>query len=117
MSSVSVTPSARDITFDFNNSCNCCLFRKKLSPSTPVYVNTNGEAVVFTERKNKDQHIQRCISNIQLHMQQVAKASHQEVPSDLESIRKLTGVQLSLDKPPTVEDINKINEAVKKMFD
>lgn len=50
-------------------------------------------------------------------MQQVAKASHQEVPSDLESIRKLTGVQLSLDKPPTVEDINKINEAVKKMFD
>ena len=115
---VQISPQARDINFDFNNSCNCCWFKKRPNPNTPVYVNSNGDAAPFTTTNHdRRKAIHRCISNIQLHVSQVAQSHQTTIPNDLESIRKLTGAQLSLDKPPTLQDIIKINEAMKTIFE
>lgn len=65
-SPVSVSPQARDITFDFRDSCNCCTSCKPRKPQA-YYVNSQGQLEPYSTRKaryNTTQAFNRAISNL-----------------------------------------------------
>jgi sugar diacid utilization regulator len=67
MESLNVNTTARDLTLNLHDSCNCCCWGKpKLSPKTRVYIKHTGEVVVFDNKLAKDSReaMLRCISNL-----------------------------------------------------
>lgn len=61
-----VDTTARDLTLNLHDSCNCCCWGRKPSPKTRVYVKHTGEVVAFDAKKTKDtrEAMLRCISNL-----------------------------------------------------
>lgn len=55
---MAVNVNVRDVTFKFEDSCNCCLsclcISKKPSPQKLIYVNSRGELEAYKDKKVKD---------------------------------------------------------------
>jgi len=106
---MAVSVSPRDITFDFNDSCNCCIgclcFHKKDSKNPRVYINTRGEVEPYSSkkaRKNIDETFQRAVDNLELAIENnVKKFSddvhnfHVKINRIIRSTRELQQVNLS----------------------
>lgn len=59
MSSLTGVPSIPDLTFNFNDSCNCCMTCccRKPSPNMDLYVNKTGELEKYKKSKARDKEI------------------------------------------------------------
>ena len=77
---------ARDVTFEFNDSCNCCCFGSKPDLKKMAYVDSKGVVQPFDPRKAADEReaMQRSIS----HLQQVIANMAEERKADKEAVLK-----------------------------
>jgi len=122
---VRIDPRARDISIELNNSCNCCcfgwLFRKVTREDTPVYVNSDGLAVKFDFKKMQSEieSLQRTVSNINRHIEQLAVKHEQDVQTAKQQIEKLADVSLNEENPPqiTLGMLERINAAIRSIFE
>jgi hypothetical protein len=51
---ISTNAQVGDIRVDMENSCNCCWWKKKQKPTTPVYVHHDGRVERFDSKKTTD---------------------------------------------------------------
>lgn len=119
----SITPvRARDITFEFNNSCNCCrpLKKRPLSDDTPMYVHASGEAELFSVRKTKDEleSIRRSISVLREIICENSILAEKDIEEVSSKIENEIGTCLHDEPPPhvTLGTINKIKTVIDSLF-
>lgn len=120
MSSVIVEPKARDLTFEFNDSCNCCCWNFRRSPrsSTPVYVNSLGEVSKFDSKKAVDikTAINRSLSNLQVQLKRIAEDHDLDGEDIIAEVERRSMVDFHQDSKLTLGQVERINSAVKDIL-
>lgn len=123
MAAVSVSPKARDISIELNNSCNwCCCFGwcRPVTDETRVYVNSRGEAEVFDPKKAADEReaLRRCLSNLQKKIDEIAAASTKETEEvKAEFRRRFAEIEQKEDPAPlTLGALDRINAAIREFI-
>jgi len=111
--SIQASASARDLTFNFDNSCNCC-WRRQPAPSTPVYVDKHGEVRRFNfSVKAADQ--QAIIRSVD-HIKSVVNHQALEKKADGEQVWKIVEAQVDgFEKPLTLAKIRKIQRTLSNL--
>jgi len=108
---LSVETTARDLTLNLHDSCNCCCWGAKPSPTTRVYVKHTGEVVVFDAKKTTDTRVAmlRCISNLSHiidNMKQEAKDTQVEALENLKE--RVNSISDSYLFPITLEVVQEV---------
>jgi Zn-dependent oligopeptidase len=109
--SLTLDTTARDLTLNLHDSCNCCCWGGKPSPKTRVYVKHTGEVVIFDAKKTKDtrEAMIRCISNLSHiidNMKQEAKDTQVEALNNLkERVNSISDTYLF---PITLEVVQEV---------
>lgn len=124
MTAVTTDSRARDITFTFEDSCNCCCFKWRVrgrpSENTPVFVQDYGVVERYNPRKTQNEivAIKRSISNLQKRLEYVSQVHQRHYPQIMDQIETDLGENLSEDRqePLTYGYIERINELLKKIF-
>lgn len=115
---LSIQTTARDLTLNLHDSCNCCCFGKqKLSPKTRVYIKHTGEVVVFDNKIAKDSReaMLRCISNLSHiidNMKEEAKDSQKIALDNLKE--RVNSISDSYVFPITLEVVEEVMHIRKK---
>ena len=100
-----VSAKARDLTFQFEDSCNCCCGSSKATPrpNAHVYVNSRGFVVEFDPRKAEDEResLKRCVANLQQIIGEMAEAHSKDKQEMLREIERNV-VQLHPQSPAPI---------------
>lgn len=117
---LSVNSQLRDIEIDVSDSCNCCCWGSAPPPSTPVYINSEGRAVKFNPKKAADERLAmaRSIANLQAHITKLAELHPDDSLSIISEIDEHVGETFDPNEPDplTVDVVERVNEAIKKVF-
>ena len=112
-----VQPQARDIIFDFKDSCNCC--GRRPDPTRQVYVSRRGTVETFKRSKapDVDQAVRNALENVQSTIAEVA-ARYQADPAEVICrLRDEHGIDLRRIAPLTAGTIHRINSAVMEVLE
>lgn len=112
---------ARDIPIEVESSCNCCWFKSSpVRPSTFLYINERGEAVIFDPKKADDerQALRRCYSNLQKQVQEIAVENSYNSIKMQKEVEERVGIDFEEEPstPPTVDLVLRINSAIKDIL-
>lgn len=120
---LSVDTTARDLTLNLHDSCNCCCWGgRRFSPMTQVYVRENGEVLVFDSRKAKDKReaMARCVSNLEHIIENMKVDTDMYKKEALNQLKKR--VISSGESPPSpitlgiIEDVIKVQNNTKPVM-
>ena len=117
---LSINSQIHDIEIDVSDSCNCCCWGSPPPPSTPVYINSAGRAVKFDAKKADDerQAMARSIANLQAHITKLAELHPEDSLVIMSEIDEHVGETFDPSDPDplTVDVVERVNEAIKKVF-
>jgi len=114
MEPMSIQTTARDLTLNLHDSCNCCCFgKRRMSPKTRVYVKHTGEVVIFDEKKakNRQEAMLRCISNLNKIIENMKEGSLETQKADLDSLKeRVNSISDSYLFPITLDIVEQVME-------
>lgn len=117
MTPLHVSAEARDITFDFQDSCNCLCFKKPPSPDTRVYVNSQGIVSEFDLRRVSDEQtaIRKSIENLERIVKIMVENKEEEKNQILQTVsEKISNIKNRNNSSLTIEDVREIVREVKE---
>lgn len=119
--SVNAQAQARDVSFEFNNSCNCFGWCKSgPSDNTQVYINSDGVAVKFDAKKATDEieANRKTIERLLNRIDEMAEQHNKETEEVLKKLKTSSKVNLDPENPQPVSAgvVRRLNAAYKDLF-
>jgi len=114
-----INTNARDVTFTFQDSCNCWGRARQPAAQVYVYVHNDGRVVPTKERKVYDDRTQmRIRENMKTTIQRASKnAEIEDGQRVIRRVERHSGVNLGdSTKRMTLEDAQKIDEATRRVL-
>lgn len=111
---LSVNATIGDISIEFKDSCNCCCYgEKEVPPSTPIYINSSGQAekFKFDRRSDYTESLERSYNHLAEYLKALDHGPYRPSRKIHKQLKKENIVNLNETpkEPLTLEKIQKIN--------
>lgn len=113
-----ISPTVGDINFEFNDSCNCCCWKKpklRPHPNTWVYVDSEGKVKNFDPKKSIDEmeSMKRAVKNLKSKITDICEESDLDKKKVIKTIRSVSSLKLKGAEKIDLEKVNAVNQILR----